>query len=271
MANVQKYTRVDVSNGSLTRHFERATDENGEYHQWGNQDIDSSRSCLNYNLAPIRDGGQLDFINERLSQVKCHKRADVNIMCSWIITAPKRLADNEHELFFRESYDFLNSKYSSGDHRNVISAYVHMDETTPHMHFAFIPVVVDRKKRIEKVSAKEALGWSEKGLHKFHKEFHDKMTVVFGRDIGVLNEATKDGNKEIWELKRDTAIAEARAKLESELNAVRLELEGELSTAILELEGELREVKGKVAAEKRTNILIVNNDDIMYKNSGQIL
>ena len=28
--------------------------------------------------------------------------------------------------------------------KNVISAYVHMDETTPHMHFLFIPIVDDK-------------------------------------------------------------------------------------------------------------------------------
>ncbi|WP_242952272.1 plasmid recombination protein [Butyrivibrio sp. YAB3001] len=27
----------------------------------------------------------------------------------------------------------------------MISAYVHMDETTPHMHFLFIPIVDEKK------------------------------------------------------------------------------------------------------------------------------
>jgi len=239
MANVQKYTRADVNGGSLTRHYERAKDEDGQYHKWGNQEIDPSRSHLNYNLAPDREKDQLAFIADRLSEVKCHKRADVNIMCSWVITAPKGLEDNEHERFFQQSFDFLCDKYGE---KNVVSAWVHMDETSPHLHFAFVPVVTDKKKGHEKVSAKEALGWSEKGLHKFHREFDAHMTTVFGRDVGVLNEATKDGNKEIWELKKETAIAEAKAALEAEI----------------------RPIEGKIAHESRINRL---EDGIKEKKS----
>ena len=207
MANVQKYTRTEVGGGSLTRHYERAKDEHGNYHQWGNQEIDPTRSHLNYNLAPEREQGQTSFINERISEVKCHKREDVNIMCSWIITVPKGLDESEHKQFFKEAYDFLCKKYNE---KNVISAYVHMDETTPHLHYAFVPVVVDRKKGHEKVSAKEALGWSEKGLQKFHHELSRHMEKVFGRDIGILNGATKEGNKEISELKRETLKSQVK-------------------------------------------------------------
>ena len=38
---------------------------------------------------------------------------------------------------------------------NVISAYVHFDEVTPHMHYAFVPVVEDKKKGGYKLSAKK--------------------------------------------------------------------------------------------------------------------
>jgi hypothetical protein len=62
------------------------------------------------------------------------------------------------------------------------------------------------------------------------------MREVFGRDIGILNEATKNGNKEIVELKREKVIEEI-AKLEEELIA------------------EVRTIEGKIAKEKLTNRL----------------
>lgn len=110
----------------------------------------------------------------------------------------------------RAGRTLITTKFLCGNYgeKNVISAYVHMDETSPHMHFAFVPVVTDKKKGHEKGSAKEALCWSEKGLNKFHGEFDAHMTAVFGRDIGVINEATKDGNKTVQELKRASAILE---------------------------------------------------------------
>jgi len=82
----------------MVRHYDRSKDH-GEFVKFRkNQDIDPSRSHLNYNLAP--DQEQLEFINRRISEVKCQNRADVNVMCSWVITAPKGL--NEHTLFFEE-------------------------------------------------------------------------------------------------------------------------------------------------------------------------
>gem|GEM_PF-1335454 len=287
MANVQKYTRADVKGGGLIQHLERAKDENGEYHKWGNQEIDSSRSHLNYNLAPDRGvgggigadngvggdmnvelnnvGGQWGFIQKRLSEVYCHNREDVNIMCSWIITAPKsifsgwgdgsvggvikdtdsdstdkyldpEINENLHK-FFSESYKFLNDKYGDGTDKNVVSAYVHMDETTPHLHYAFIPVVWDKKKNREKVSAKESLGWADRDLNKFHPQLEAHMKNVFGFELGILNEATKDGNKTVTELKRMSALNEQQEikinidkdsmildKLQASITQVKIEL-----------------------------------------------
>jgi len=235
MANAQKYTASQA--GGMTRHYERYQKENGEYQTFGNQDIDTSRIHLNYNLAPKREGGQLGFIKQRASEVKCLKRDDVNVMCSWVITAPEGLAtgieqragqrpllrfegkevERDLKLFFEESYRFLNERYAHGSDRNVISAYVHMDETTPHMHYAFVPVVVDRKKGHEKVSASEAINRYD--LKKFHPDLDRYMTAVFGRDIGIINQATKDGNKSVDELKQETKIAQSEIKPYRELKA----------------------------------------------------
>ena len=77
---------------------------------------------------------------------------------------------------------------------NVISAYVHFDEVTPHMHYAFVPVVEDKKKGGYKLSAKEAI--TREDLRTFHKDLSNHMERVFGRDVGILNEATKEEIKE---------------------------------------------------------------------------
>jgi len=202
MANCKKYTKAAC--GHLFKHYERAKDENGEYLKFGNQEIDTGKSHLNYNLAvlhqPDRQG---DFVKQRCSEVKMQNRADVNVMCSWIVTVPKQIEEDETERFFKETYKFLSERYGRD---NVISAHVHMDETTPHIHFAFVPVVRDKKKDILKVSAKEAI--HKKELQTFHKDLSAHMERIFGRDVGVQNEATKEGNQAIEELKRGTARQE---------------------------------------------------------------
>jgi hypothetical protein len=236
MANCKKYNRAAC--GHMFKHYERAKDENGEYLKFGNQDIDTSRTHLNYNLAAAdQPGWQGDFVKKRCSEVKIQNRADINVMCSWIVTAPKEIQPEETEKFFQEAYKFLSERYGT---ENVISAHVHMDETTPHIHFAFVPVVRDKKKDILKVSAKEAIDKWE--LQRFHKDLSNHMESVFGRDIGILNEATKEGNRSTEELKRGTAI--------EELEAIEREKE-KFTQEIQKAKSEIKKIKDDMKQEQK--------------------
>ena len=201
MAHVMKMTKAAC--GHMFKHYERAKDENGEYVKFGNESIDPKRTPMNYNLAPDRELSQGDFIRKRCGEVYCMNRKDVNVLCSWVVTVPKDVPEAEYERFFHATYDFLEKRYGR---ENVVSAYVHMDEVTPHMHFAFVPVVYDRKKEKYKVSAFEVL--DRKELKVFHPELEKHLESVLGHEVGILNEATKEGNKSIAELKRGTAQAE---------------------------------------------------------------
>ncbi|EAK0771656.1 hypothetical protein AWS07_07450 [Campylobacter lari] len=198
MAHVAKYSKGAL--GHMFAHYERAKDKDGEYIKFGNEDIDTNKSHLNYNLAPNHNMSQGEFVKKRCSEVKCLNRKDVNVMCSWVVTAPKDLNPNLHKNFFKESYKFLENRYGAD---NVVSAHVHMDEKTPHMHFAFVPVVYDAKKDVLKVSAKEKVCKTD--LQTFHQDLEKHLERALGREINILNEATKEGNKSIDELKRQSA------------------------------------------------------------------
>ena len=199
MAHIEKFNRAAI--GHMLAHYDRGAE------RIGNECVDRTRSHLNYNLAaelqPKRQG---DFIKQRCSEVKVQNRKDVNLMCTWIVTVPKDLPENEHEQFFKTTFDFLSDRYGK---ENVISAYVHMDETTPHMHFAFIPVVPDKKKQGKfKVSAKERINRFE--LCSFHFELEQALSAALGHSVGILNGATKDGNKSVTRLKRESQILAQR-------------------------------------------------------------
>lgn len=200
MAHVAKFTRGTC--GLLTRHYDRYKDkEHPEEVKYKNQDIDSERTHLNYNLAPSHE--QIPFLKKRLEEVHCLNRDNVNVMCDWVVTAPKELPAEHQREFFEIVYKHLEKKY---DEKNVISAYVHMDESQPHMHFAFVPVVYDEKKKREKVSAKELLTRADL------KQFHPELQAVIDRwikeknydfECNVINGATESGNKTIDELKTE--------------------------------------------------------------------
>lgn len=189
MAHVEKFKEVQL--GIMLKHYERSNQN------YSNENIDKTRTHLNYNLAPERDISQYEFIKKRCSEVRCLNREDVVKMCDWIITAPKDLPPKKREEFFRETYAHLKNKYGE---ENIISAYVHLDETTPHLHFAFVPVVIDKKKGDLKVSAKECI--TKNDLKFFHSELQNHLESKLKCKVNILNEATREGNLAIEDFKR---------------------------------------------------------------------
>ncbi|PEW69381.1 hypothetical protein CN448_12835 [Bacillus cereus] len=213
MAHVQKYTKGNVQ--GLSIHWDRKTENHS------NLDIDNERSDLNYDLCE-KEGDTLSRMNQRLSEVHALKRNDLKVCADWVVTLPENLkgiSEKEQREFFEKTYEFLANRY--GGEKNVLSANVHMDETTPHMHFAFMPVVWDEKKQREKVSAKEVL--TRKELKTFHQDLDTflKQEIPLIYKEGILNDKTigvdtvKDLKKHSEEIQKqkDQQKADATAEM----------------------------------------------------------
>lgn len=206
MAHVKKYTRANI--GHALDHDSR---QDGDGVNRSNEKIDKGRTYLNYNLATHGEN-PIDRINRRTSEVKCLKRDNVNVMCSWMLTLPKDF-DGDEKAFFEEGYRFMANRYGE---ENVISAWVHKDETTPHMHFKFVPVVDGEKGK--KVSAKECC--NRQDLKTFHVDLKEHLENALQCPCNVLNGATAGGNKAIAQLEAEEAqrLAEALNKRADELS-----------------------------------------------------
>lgn len=253
--HVAKYNKS--ATGHMCAHYERRKDDRGEYIKFGNQNIDLSRTHLNYNLAPEHD--QIEFIRQRTSEVKCQKRADVNVMCDWVITAPEGLDQGHLKDFFKASYDFFEKRYGQ---ENVISAYVHMDETTPHMHFAFVPVVFDKKRELYKVSAKQLLTKTE--LKRMHPDLtrHLKEEYSWGRNLKILNGATINGNRTVAEMNCEKEIEFFNQK-RAKANRDYIEKKAKLREEIEHENGVLDFLKGSTdRIDKKRKILIDEKKDL---------
>lgn len=198
MAHCMKHTKASC--GHMFAHFDRKAEH------ISNENVDRTRSHLNYNLAAHQQMEQGEFVRQRCSEVRCQNRKDVNVMVSWIVTVPKDLPQQAEPAFFQAAYDFLENRYGRS---NVVSAYVHMDEVTPHMHFAFVPVTQDRKRGGYKVSAKEVI--TRRDLQTFHSDLSKYLEQQLGFPVNVLNEATKEGNRSIEQLKRQSATEQIAA------------------------------------------------------------
>ena len=180
MAHLKKNTRGAVP--GLAVHFERKTDHHS------NKEIDVAKTYLNQDL--ISDGSDmLSRFNERLKDVYCMKRDDVKALATWIVTLPEELSKAPYEqqsAFFEATKQFLDDRYGQ---ENAVAAVVHYDETTPHLHYAFVPVIFDAKKERYKVSAKQVL--TRHDLQTFHDDLdQDLKKVLPFYEKGVLNNKT---------------------------------------------------------------------------------
>jgi len=219
MAHVEKFTKGAVT--GLSIHIERKTTNHS------NPDIDPNRTHLNYDLC-TKEGDMNQRLKNRLADVYCFNRSDVKVMADWIVTLPKTLEQESmisQEEFFKTAVTFLNERYGAN---NVLSATVHNDETTPHLHFAFIPVVFDEKKQREKVSAKEVL--TRKELSTFHPDLDNylKQHIPHIYKEGILNNQTIgiEDVKTIKRLSRELAereveLSERKEQVKEEINKVK--------------------------------------------------
>ena len=180
MAHLKKNTRGAVP--GLAVHFERKTDHHT------NKEIDVSKAYLNQDLM-ADSSDMLSRFNARLNDVYCMKRDDVKALAIWIVTLPEELAEAPYEqqsAFFEAPTAFLNDRYGQ---EIAVAAVVHYVETTPHLHYAFVPVVFDDKKSRYKVSAKEVL--TRHDLQTFHEDLNQHLKKVLPfYEHGILNNKT---------------------------------------------------------------------------------
>ena len=233
MASVKKFNEAAVVN--LLRHCNR------EIYLDSNQDIDPSRSGLNYNLTPYREMSDYEFYKHRRSELYCYNRADVKTMAGWIVTAPVELETyGEQMIFFETVTNFLSERYGL---ENLVNASVHFDEGKmedlfdswgkklvdsdgnplkklvlgrPHLHFNFIPVTDDKNpkhKQSEKICANDVL--NKKDLQHFHQDLQ-KYLNEHGIKANVNTGVTKKngGNRSVAEMKE-------KYEMEKELKRLR--------------------------------------------------
>ena len=132
---MEKYKRQDVS--PVEKENER--DEN---YQGSNPQIDCERTSDNYHLI-YPQAKYIDMINKRLDTLTLKRkiRSDAILMNSFVIGSNgeffKDMRAWEQPAFFEDCTRFFAEKYGK---ENMLSAVVHVDETTPHLHLNFVPI-----------------------------------------------------------------------------------------------------------------------------------
>ncbi|MBQ9313830.1 MAG: plasmid recombination protein [Clostridia bacterium] len=194
-----KYKKSNL--GLAYKHNER---KNRNY---SNKDIDKERTHLNYHLKEPTQSYEKEF--ERIKKeydLKGQIKEVSNIACEYVITSSKEFFDEigeeETKRYFKTAFDFV-CQYKELGEQNIISAVVHMDERTPHMHLVFIPVVHTLNKegrQIDKIACSEF--WKAKDSYRqLQNAFYEYMTSNnFKLARGVPSEKEHHSIKEYKEI-----------------------------------------------------------------------
>ena len=209
-----KYKRENLK--GIYRHNER---KNKNY---SNDNIDKERSYLNYSIKSpkYRYDKEFDRLKEKYN-LKGQIKAVSNIACEYIITSDKRffeeIGEEETRRYFETAYNFV-AEYKNLGEQYIMSAKVHMDEETPHMHLIFLPVVhtTDKKgNNIDKLACSEF--WKEKDSYRrLQDAFYQYMTSHnFELERGVPKEETGREHLDIKEYKEITNFDKTKEKLQN--------------------------------------------------------
>jgi len=161
----------------LYKHNER---KNTNY---SNKDINKNNSIKNYSIKQCNttySNAIKIFQQENNLQGRIIKTT--NVACEFIITSDKeffeRIGEEETKRYFQTSYNFV-ANYKGLGEKYILSAKVHLDESTPHLHLVYVPVVhkIDKKsgKQIDKIACSEY--WKGKDSYReLQNNFHRYIT-----------------------------------------------------------------------------------------------
>ena len=215
----QKYKRENLK--GIFRHNERKNEN------YSNKNIDKEKSHLNYSLKDPKYSYEKEF--ERIRKeynLKGQIKTVSNIACEYIITSDNeffnKIGEKETRRFFETAYKFV-CEYKNLGEQYILSAKVHNDEDTPHLHLVFLPVVHTKDKKgnaIDKLACSEF--WKEKDSYRqLQNAFYEYMVSHnFELERGLPKEETGREHLNLEEYKEITNFEKTKETLKN----IKLEL-----------------------------------------------
>lgn len=194
---MQKFHKNDVA--LVERENER--DEN---YISDNPQIDRARTKDNYRLVSSY-GTYTEFINNRLRELNLSTRKDAVVMNSFVVGSDKtffdKLSKMQRYIFFENCAKFFAERYGE---KNIISAVVHLDETTPHMHLNLMPITSNGR-----LCSKQL--FDKPQLQKLQTDFYEEVGKKYGLHRG--KEGSQRKHLSTAEFKAKKIIEQAEAIL----------------------------------------------------------
>ena len=161
-----KYKGPEI--GHIEAHNERTKEKYAS-----NPDVDTTRSHMNFHLVTPERKYRAEA-EKQIAEAGCRTRSDSVRVVEALVTASPEFFNgkkrSEVRAYFTEALEFIKQNQNPD---TIISAVVHMDEKTPHMHLCFVPLTEDKR-----LSAKEIVG-NKKKLTWWQDEFWKHMVKKY--------------------------------------------------------------------------------------------
>ena len=248
MAHIAKYKAPSC--GHMLAHYTRSKDVVLE-----RENIDQSRTYLNYTVSHYQEDGRSyigkvsgyaswETVRRRIESVQDATgrkvRKDAVVMADMVVTAPQNVPERDLERFFFLCYQYMAQQVGI---KNLMGGYVHMDETTPHMHIPFTPIK-DGK-------------FNYKGLcpRAFYQQFHKGLGDHLEKQLGYRPEI------ELGEERKEEKVLSSVPQ--AQLNQAR--------TAVLEPLERERDALAADYARKAAELEAVKRELAMMEEQSQVL
>lgn len=194
----EKRKRTDLS--GIQRENDRTATEY-------NNRVEPGMDILNVSL--VQSDNWMQDIQQEIDRAGAHTRSNSVVALDTIYTASHEFfqgkTNAENDKFFEDCLRFHQRKFG-----HVISAVIHYDETTAHMHVISVPLTKDGR-----LSARDVIG-NRTQMRRAQTEFYEQV----GRGYGLERGVQQDGPE-----KREHITAQ-----EHRLREVRQETQRELNT-----------------------------------------
>lgn len=259
---MEKYKRGDIVG------IERENERDENYKSTKNPQIDKLRTHLNYHTLPY-EKKYLAFINERIKQLSPKRKIkdDAVLITSFILGSDKeffdRITAEQQKQFFADCTDFFSERYGK---ENVVSAVVHLDESTPHLHLNLMPVTDGR------LCAKVL--FDRTALRDLQTDFYETVGKKYGLERGKEGSTAKHLDAVAYKTKKMTEAAEAKIQ-EAEEAQVAAKPVKELLESYQSAKSEKIPFSGKkketeIIALRTKNGELQRKNDILAKDNGDL-
>ena len=271
---IEKFSKGDL--GKIGAETERTA------RRHRNEDIDSERTPLNYYFKKS-DGGLAQAWNNMMQNFGAtYKETKKSFAFEGLVITsghefftergyiPGEPLPRELQKFFEDCYAFaLRQIGYHGTDKNILSAVIHLDETTPHLQLYYIPIVDEGRKKVyakdergktlrnakgSPVQAKDSNGksiftsaklkrpkvcssefWEQRGAQisygNLQDEFHEQVARYYGLERGEVGSSKKHTTKYQWQKQQQEQELAERATALMQTNAQIEEAEASISAA----------------------------------------